>query len=135
MVNHSGTSIKHFKFQLRRIVLFHATNPKPKTRREKEEIVNYKLKERGLDYGDTHVEHTLDIPTIPPTNIMNTATCQVTYELKVSAVTSGCHDDIEMKIPIVIGTVPLYPIPLSQAQASPGEAGLQPVINPNYRKW
>lgn len=135
IVNHSGTTIKHFRLRLRRIVLFHATTPKPKTRREKEEIVNYKLQERAVDYGDTHVEHALDIPSIPPTNIMNSATVQVTYELKVSAVTTGCHDDIEMKIPIVIGTVPLYPIPLNQSQISPGDSALQPVVNPNYREF
>lgn len=134
IVNHSGTTIKHFRLQLRRIVLFHATNPKPKTRREKEEIVNFKLQERAVDYGNTHVEHSLDIPALPPTNIMNSATVQVTYELKVSAVPCGLHDDIDMKIPIVIGTVPLYPIPLHQGQVSPGDVSIQQPINPNYRK-
>lgn len=40
-----------------------------------------------------------------------------------------------MKIPIVIGTVPLYPIPLNQSQISPGDSALQPVVNPNYREF
>lgn len=135
IVNHSGTTIKHFRLRLRRIVLYHATNPKAKTRREKEEVMNYKLQEKAVDYGDTHVEHALDIPAIPPSNIMNSAVVQVTYELKVSAVTAGLHDDIEMKIPIVIGTVPLYPIPLNPGQMSPGDSGVQPINNPNYRKF
>lgn len=135
IVNHSGTTVKFFRLRLRRIVLFHATNPKAKTRREKEEVMNYKLQEKAVDYGDTHVEHALDIPAIPPTNIMNSAVVQVTYELKVSAVTAGLHDDIEMKIPIVIGTVPLYPIPLNQGQMSPGDSGMPPMNNPNYREY
>lgn len=134
IVNHSGTSIKHFRFSLRRIVLFHATNPKAKTRREKEEVINYKLQERAVDYGDTHVAHELEIPALPPTNITTCSTVMVTYQLKVIAVTSGLHDDIEMKIPIVIGTVPLQPIPINQASPTESAAGQQ-FVNSNNREF
>lgn len=100
-------------------------------------VLNYKLQQTALDYGDSHVEHALDIPVTPPTNIIHSKTIQVTYELKVVAKTSGMHDDIEMKIPLTIGTVPLYPVPVGHqvGQVSPGGSALQPIINPNYREY
>lgn len=130
MVNHSGTAFRCFKFVLRRIMLFHAAHPKPKTRREKEQVADGLIEDRTVDYGETHLEHLLEIPAVPPTDMVHSKIIQISYELKVTAVATGFHGAIEIKIPIVVGTVPLYPLPIGQLD-QPGGAAL-PAVNPNY---
>lgn len=54
------------------------------------------------------IDAVLTVPIVAPnTNTMYCNVVQVSYELKVEATTQGCHKNIDLVTPIVIGSIPL----------------------------
>lgn len=138
IINDSGTCINYFRLLLKKVVLYHCTTPKPKTRRQKEIVVNNRVEKKAPGSGSTQAVLSLEIPSVPPTNITHNRVIHITYELKVCAKTSRCSDDVEIRVPIVIGTVPLMSGALGMASTSggpggPGGPGGQG-FNPNLRE-
>ncbi|GAB0088085.1 hypothetical protein DMENIID0001_024650 [Sergentomyia squamirostris] len=131
VANDSGTSINYFRVLLKKVVMYNATSPKPKTRRQKEMVVNNRVEKKAAGSGTTQTQLTLEIPSVPPTNIAHNRIIHITYELKVCAKTSGgCSDDVEIRIPIVVGTVPLLAGSPHMASSSGGGPGFNHNLPP-----
>ncbi|XP_055679292.1 arrestin domain-containing protein 3-like isoform X2 [Lutzomyia longipalpis] len=128
--NDSGTSINYFRLLLMKYVLYHAQTPRPKTRRQREIVVNNRVEKNILGMGRTQAQISLEIPSLPPTNIIHNRIIHITYELKVCAKTPRCSEDLEIRVPIVIGTVPIFTGPPPMASSSSDGAD-GPGFNPN----
>lgn len=50
---------------------------------------------------------TLDLPSIPPTNVMSGCPIAITYDIKIIIKPTEFHFKIKLKIPVIIGSVPI----------------------------
>lgn len=60
----------------------------------------------------------------PNTNTMYCNVVQISYELKVEATTQGCHKNVDLVTPIVIGSIPLFMDQPSLQTTISGQPGL-----------
>lgn len=106
VTNMSTIPVDEMKFLLRKIVSYHSQTPSSKT---KEEIVDIQERRTGgvskNDHGRFLVS--LPVPPVPPTNINLCKVIHISYEIKVEARLSGLHTNPYIRIPIIIGTIPL----------------------------
>ena len=95
------------KITLVRTIQFNSSIPASKSKHDVDEIAEA-FKEGVRSGGDICFDAEILIPQIA--TLTNTSFCnivEVSYEVKVKAVVAGCHRDVKVKIPIVIGTIPL----------------------------
>lgn len=75
----------------------------------------------------------IEIPPLPASNLVNCSIVDLDYDLKVDAVVSGVHKNLDGKIPIILGTIPLAnfqpPVPYSDVPpiTDPSMLPTQPV--------
>lgn len=103
--NQSKTHVKEVKVSLKKIVLLNSEKPKKKTKM----LVLSEAKGCTDPIGvqtKQYFEMKIIVPSLPPM-ISNCDAIKVFYELRVKAVTSGLSSNPKLKIPVMIGTVPL----------------------------
>lgn len=106
LANMSNIPVEQMKFMLRKIISYHSQTPAMKTKVEK--IVIQERRTGGVltkDHGRFQV--VLPIPPEPPTNTNLCKVIHITYEIKVEAKISRPHHSPSIKIPIIVGTIPL----------------------------
>lgn len=103
--NQSKTHVKEVKVSLKQIVALCSYKPK---KRVKELVLSQdRVSTDSVPGSTTQIfNETLVVPSLPP-NILNCDVIQVNYELRVKAKTSGLSRSPKLKLPIMIGTVPL----------------------------
>lgn len=103
--NQSRTNVKEVRISLKKVIRLSSLKPRKKT---KELIVSEaKIFTDSVSVSTLQsFEKKLIVPSLPP-NILNCDVIQVQYELRVKAKTSGLSRSPKLKIPIVIGTIPL----------------------------
>lgn len=90
-----------------------SSSPSYKTKIEQEKVAEcffggvLKLQNKDINAA-------LPIPSLMPiSNGMYCNVVQVSYELKIEVITQGCHMDVELEVPIIIGSIPLLMDPSS----------------------
>ncbi|CAG9791080.1 unnamed protein product [Diatraea saccharalis] len=135
--NKSNVQLHLVKIFLRKVVTYRATSPSTVTKKAKEVILT--VQEGPAPAGSTkHWNLSLEIPPIPPSNLVNCNIIDLDYDLKVECVVSGMHLNMKGKKYVTIGTVPLVagagtaPSPGGDtAQYSPSQPAVLPVA-PGY---
>ncbi|XP_037038639.1 arrestin domain-containing protein 17 [Bradysia coprophila] len=129
--NASNVKVNAIKFILRKVVAFHTNQPRRETKKDK--ITIAELSVGPVDeHGSQTWQQKLDIPPLPPSNLVNCGIIDLDYELKVILDVAGAHRNLEGKIPIVLGTIPLVsfqpPAPYTDVpQLDPQLAPTKPV--------
>lgn len=133
--NASNVAINLVKFILRKRVTFHVSQP----RRDKKETM---VKIAELSIGPVAANESrnftqqLEIPPLPPTNLLNCGIIALDYELHIECEVSGPHRNLSGNIPITLGTIPLASfkspapytdVPATNMQEDPSTAPTQPV--------
>ncbi|XP_037948386.1 arrestin domain-containing protein 17 [Teleopsis dalmanni] len=118
--NASNVTINSVKFVLRKRVTFHTTQP----RREKKEskITISELSIGPVSNGESRTfNQQLEVPPLPPTNLMNCGIIALDYDLHIECEVSGPHRNLTGNIPITLGTIPLAsfkpPVPYTDVPA------------------
>lgn len=107
-----------------------SSTPQYKTRTETQKIAEI-FCDGVLRLQNKEITAVLTIPhAVPNTNTMHCNVVQVSYELKVEATTQGCHKNIDLVTPIVIGTIPLMMDPSSPQPTFGGKPGLVAPVQP-----
>ncbi|KAL0821078.1 hypothetical protein ABMA28_005709 [Loxostege sticticalis] len=130
--NKSNVQLHLVKIFLRKVVTYRATSPTPATKKIKNVVVM--VQEGPAPAGTTkHWNLQLEIPPIPPSNLVNCNIIDLDYDFKVECVVPKMHLNMRDKKYITIGTVPLVgvggpsaPAPDS-AQYSPSQPAVLPV--------
>jgi hypothetical protein len=105
--NKSDVEIMAINISLVRFFRFTSDTPHSKSRCETEKMVSICTEGVGEAKSKT-IEKMLVIPGIMlSSNERYCRVVQVFYVVKVEAISSGCHNNPELTIPITIGTVPL----------------------------
>ncbi|CAH0399343.1 unnamed protein product [Chilo suppressalis] len=116
--NKSNVQLHLVKIFLRKVVTYRATSPSTVTKKSKAVILT--VQEGPAPASTTkHWNLTLEIPPIPPSNLVNCNIIDLDYDLKVECVVSGMHMNMKGKRYVTIGTVPLVGLP----GAGPASAG------------
>ncbi|XP_059612350.1 arrestin domain-containing protein 17-like isoform X1 [Phlebotomus argentipes] len=104
--NASNVRVTGVKIHMRKIITFHTHTPRRETKKDKVNIseVSGGAVEPGA--SDTWT-FKLEIPPLPPSNLVNCGIIDVDYDLKIVVEVAGAHRNLEGKIPITLGTVPL----------------------------
>lgn len=122
--NQSKTHVKEVKVSLKQMVALCSFGPKKKV---KELVLSQdRVSTDSVPGLSTQLfNEKLVVPSLPP-NILNCNVIRVTYELRVKAKTSGLSRSPKLKLPIMIGTVPL----LNRGDSIPSPRSLS-----NLRKY
>ncbi|CAD7093273.1 unnamed protein product [Hermetia illucens] len=129
--NASNVHVNLLKFILRKVVAFHTTQPRRETKKENITIGELSVGPIGPHDSKTWTQQ-LEIPPLPPSNLVNCGIIDLDYDLKVVCEVSGPHRNLEGTIPVVLGTIPLAsfkpPAPYSDVPVQdPSLAPTQPV--------
>ncbi|KAG6444951.1 arrestin domain-containing protein 17 [Manduca sexta] len=133
--NKSNVQLHLVKIFLRKVVTYRATSPSTATKKIKSVILT--VQEGPAPAGTTkHWSLNMEIPPIPPSNLVNCNIIDLDYDLKVECVVSGMHLNMHDKKYVTIGTVPLVgmagqPAPAPSPTASNGQySPSQPAVLP-----
>jgi len=104
--NTSNVNLTAVKFELRKLVTFHTNQPRSEKRESKVIIAN--LSVGPVNGGESHTfTQQMEIPALPPTNLLNCGIIALDYDLHVECDVSGPHRNLTGKVPITLGTIPL----------------------------
>lgn len=108
MQNQSMTDIRGYTIEFVQKYTFIATEPKHKERTRKYVLIKQVKSDQCLRLTTRIFEGTLQMPSIPPSTFpVDSPIICVDYRLDVRVEIAGCHNAIDLRIPITIGTVPL----------------------------
>lgn len=131
--NKSNVQLHLVKIFLRKVVTYRATSPTTATKKTKNVVLT--VQEGPAPAGSTkNWTLTMEVPPIPPSNLVNCNIIDLDYDFKVECVVSGMHFNMNGKKYISIGTVPLVgmtgqvaPQPANGGQNSPSQPAVLPV--------
>ncbi|XP_050089440.1 arrestin domain-containing protein 17-like [Anopheles aquasalis] len=104
--NASNVGVEKIELHLRKLLAFHVHTPRRETKRKKEVITSIQM--GPVEAGNSQTwQQNIQIPPLPPSNLVNCGIIDVDYDIKVVAHASGMHANLDGNIPIVLGTVPL----------------------------
>lgn len=104
--NASNVGITAVKFVLRKRVTFHTQQPRAERKETKTVISELSVGPVGAGETRTFTQQ-LEIPALPPTNLVNCGIIALDYDLFVECDVSGPHRNLSGSIPITLGTIPL----------------------------
>ncbi|KAL9889873.1 arrestin domain-containing protein 17-like isoform 1-T2 [Glossina fuscipes fuscipes] len=104
--NGSNVSITTVKFALRKRVTF--LTQRPHAEAKVSEITIAKIAVGPIRANESRTfSQQLEIPPLPPTNLMHCGIITLSYDLQVKCNVSGPHSNLSGNIPITLGTIPL----------------------------
>ncbi|XP_068622515.1 arrestin domain-containing protein 17 [Battus philenor] len=104
--NKSNVELTLVKLFLRKIVTYRATSPSTAIKKTKDVILT--IQQGPVQPGGTnHWNLTLEIPPMPPSNLVNCNIIDLDYDLKAECEVPFMHFNMKDKKYITIGTVPL----------------------------
>ncbi|KAI5725668.1 hypothetical protein M8J77_018570 [Diaphorina citri] len=137
--NGSNIAVDDVVIELTKYTTWKATEPSSSEKYDKLDLVSEQL--GGLVVNSSkHWNHQLVVPVFPYVNLHNCHIIQQEFKLSVTAKVSGVHKDLVVKVPIVMGSVPIAelssmkfqppaPVPTPQTMPS-GPQPLPPVPQP-----
>ncbi|KAM7364431.1 arrestin domain-containing protein 3-like isoform 2-T2 [Cochliomyia hominivorax] len=116
--NNSMTDVISYYLQFIRKIVFTANSPSKRKRYSKDILISKIYKENCLRLTNRVIEGEMHIPSTPPTT-SHYAIIYVSYIFKAVLQLSGCNSNMEIEIPIIIGTIPIWEsLPISSQQQS-----------------
>lgn len=104
--NASNVTVDALKLCLRKNISFQVTQPRSARKKEVEKIDELTM--GPIDAGGSRTwEQKIEVPALPPSNLVNCGIIDLDYELFVEAQVSGMHSNLSGVIPVTLGTVPL----------------------------
>ncbi|XP_061387438.1 arrestin domain-containing protein 17-like, partial [Musca vetustissima] len=104
--NASNVKINTVKFVLRKRVTFHTTQPRAEKKESKITIAELGI--GPVEGGESRTfSQQLEIPPLPPTNLVNCGIIALDYDLHIECNVGGPHRNLTGNIPITLGTIPL----------------------------
>ncbi|KAI5722536.1 hypothetical protein M8J76_009863 [Diaphorina citri] len=137
--NGSNIAVDDVVIELTKYTTWKATEPSSSEKYDKLDLVSEQL--GGLVVNSSkHWNHQLVVPVFPYVNLHNCHIIQQEFKLSVTAKVSGVHKDLVVKVPIVMGSVPIAelssmkfqppaPVPTPQPMPS-GPQPMPPVPQP-----
>lgn len=116
--NESRVDIEDVKVSLKKIIKYIAQTPSPMTKVEtinEVEIHSGLVKRRSKE----HFNQQLFIPAVPPTNTNYCRVLNVSYEVHVKCIVSGLSQGPTVRLPIIIGTIPINPLQNHNMSSTP----------------
>jgi hypothetical protein len=130
--NQSNVDVEKVKFQFRKHLAFHTTAPKL-TKTDSKVIGELALGPFAKGEQKT-IRQSLDIPSLPASNLINCGIIDLHYDMSVVCEVSGFHTNMDGVIPITIGTVPLKdytPQPSAGQQMDISSMPTHPISSPD----
>jgi len=104
--NASNVEIDKVAFAVKKMIKWTAHTPRHSTKDDTVEVV--KLEIEGVPAGGSKSwNQTLPLPEMPFHNLNGCSIINLTYKFQVTAKVSGIHKDLNLSIPIMLGSVPL----------------------------
>ncbi|XP_075979692.1 arrestin domain-containing protein 3 [Anticarsia gemmatalis] len=126
--NKSNVQVHLVKILIRKVVTYRATSPTNATKKTKDIVLT--IQDGPAPAGTTKTWNLqLEVPPIPPSDLVNCNIIDLDYDFKVECSVSGMHLGLDGKKYIAIGTVPLVGMAgqaLPSAPASPGGGQYSP---------
>ncbi|KAM7361426.1 arrestin domain-containing protein 3-like [Cochliomyia hominivorax] len=145
--NQSKSDIEGYFVEFKKKITFTANSPSKSKRSTKDILASKSCRQNCLRLTNRVIEGEIYIPSTPPSTLPNDI-IYVEYKLKVILQLSGLSSNMELKIPIIIGTIPImvnkpnyqYMTNRCQQQAisttventAPTAPGSEEILPPNY---
>ncbi|XP_037947357.1 arrestin domain-containing protein 3 [Teleopsis dalmanni] len=124
----SGYDLDGIELQLKQVYTFIAHSPRYKTREHTNTLTEDTQANRCLRFSKRVIEGSLVIPPVPPT-MTDGGIISVRYYFEMFIKTGDCHTDSEVRLPIIIGTVPLAQSATNPANAAAMNLPTAPYID------
>lgn len=108
VINLSGSNVEYMKFELRQLVVYHSQTPAHNTKDEHRSILQKRSTGVALN-NEERYEISLQIPSLPPSNLNSCRIIFISYDIRVEAKIRMSNSPF-IEIPITIGNVPLQPV-------------------------
>ncbi|KAJ2949368.1 hypothetical protein O0L34_g15281 [Tuta absoluta] len=123
--NKSNVQLHLVKAMLRKVVTYRATSP-AQTKKTKDIV--HTIQEGPAPAGACkRWSMALEVPPVPPSNLVNCSLIDLDYDLKIECVVSGMHMNLHDKKYVTIGTVPLVGGAPTATPPSPSQPAVLPV--------
>ncbi|XP_031621450.1 arrestin domain-containing protein 17 [Contarinia nasturtii] len=106
ITNASNVKVERLRVILRKTVVFKTNHPRRDLKKEKTTISEISVGPVE-EHSSKNWQQNIEIPPLPPSNLINCGIIDLDYELKIELNVSGAHRDLEGKLPITLGTIPL----------------------------
>lgn len=104
--NGSNVAVDDVKIDLTKCLTWKATEPTTQEKQDKLDLVSEQL--GGVVVNSSkHWNHQLIVPNFPYVNLTNCHIIQQEFKLSVTAKVGGVHKDLVIKVPIVMGSIPV----------------------------
>ncbi|XP_014254041.1 arrestin domain-containing protein 3-like [Cimex lectularius] len=105
--NASNVQVDKMECKIFKTIKWTARIPRQDTKLDVVDLI--KLQVEGVAGGGSKTTtHNLALPEMPYVNVDACSIIDITFALKVKAVVGGCHKNLELEVPLVLGTVPIY---------------------------
>lgn len=107
VTNDSSVPVEKLRFLLRQIITY--STYKPYTKMNTEVVVLQESQSAGVsEMGQGRFQSSLRVPAEPPTMLDLCKVISISYDVEVEAKITGIHLNPYVRLPITIGTIPLY---------------------------
>lgn len=108
VINLSGSTVDHMKFELRQLIVYHSQTPHRNTKEELRTILQ-KRSAGVAQNNEERYEISIPIPSLPSTNANSCRIIYISYDIRIEAKV-GFKNYPYVEIPITIGNVPLQSV-------------------------
>lgn len=105
--NKTSVPIVSAVFKLMQVVSFKATSPRPKKREHVKLLSSFECPIPSNDSEVVEVTTRLKVPECPVT-CRHSSCIQTMYQLQIKCIVKGMHKNIQIIVPIEVGTVPVW---------------------------
>ncbi|KAI5698365.1 hypothetical protein M8J76_014715 [Diaphorina citri] len=104
--NGSNIAVDDVVIKLTKYMTWKVTEPDSSEKNDKSDLVSEQLGGVVIN-SDEHWNHQLVVPVFPYVNLNNCHIILQEFKLSVTAKVSGVHKDLVVKVPIVMGSIPI----------------------------
>lgn len=104
--NESSIDITECLVKLKQEVSYESTDPQHEYRYDRN-VIAWKKFGSVLRWSRKVYRGSIDLPSIPPTNVMNGCPIAITYAIKIIINPTEFHFKLKLKIPVTIGSIPI----------------------------
>ncbi|XP_044729870.1 arrestin domain-containing protein 17-like [Chrysoperla carnea] len=104
--NDSNVELQSINIELKKNILFHSQYPSRETKKFDEIVWRRIIKPNDGLHSNTICQPIM-IPALPPSNLYHCSIIGLNYTIKIQVKFMGSHTGKTIKIPIVLGTIPL----------------------------
>ncbi|XP_026479948.1 arrestin domain-containing protein 17-like [Ctenocephalides felis] len=125
VANRSRIKVQNLRCSLYQLIQYHFQTPHKRTK-EVKVLLSESIAPGVKRNTSANLSHSVKLPPMPPTDLPYCNIIDIKYQIEVLARVNRLYDNLDITLPIVIGTIPLIAMNPITAPASPPNLNVTP---------